>query len=73
VFGVLAGVPIGVIVGRWAWLAAIGSVGMVDAPAVPLLTLLVVVVVAVGGAAALGAIPGWLAGRRPPAAALRSE
>jgi predicted lysophospholipase L1 biosynthesis ABC-type transport system permease subunit len=72
-FGVLAGVPIGVIVGRWAWLAAVGSVGMVDTPAVPLLTLVVVGVVAVVGAAALGAIPGWLASRRPPANALRSE
>ena len=33
--GVVVGVPLGVIVGRWAWLAAIGSVGMVDTPAVP--------------------------------------
>ena len=33
--GVVAGVPLGVMVGRWAWLAAIGSVGMVDTPAVP--------------------------------------
>ena len=72
-FGVLVGVPIGVIVGRWAWLTAIGSVGMVDTPAVPGPTLLVVVGVTLGGAAALGAIPGWLAGRRAPADALRSE
>ena len=33
--GVVVGVPLGVMVGRWAWLAAIGSVGMVDTPAVP--------------------------------------
>jgi hypothetical protein len=72
-FGVVAGVPIGVIVGRWVWLAAVGSAGMVDTPAVPWPTLLGVAVVAVGGAAALGAIPGWLAGRRAPADALRSE
>jgi predicted lysophospholipase L1 biosynthesis ABC-type transport system permease subunit len=71
--GVIAGVPLGVLIGRWAWLAAIGSVGMVDTPAVPLPTLAAVVVVSVGGAAALGAIPGWFAGRRPPADALRSE
>ena len=71
--GVVVGVPLGVMVGRWAWLAAIGSVGMVDTPAIPLVALATVVLVAVGGAAALGAIPGWFAGRRPPAEALRSE
>ena len=71
--GVIAGVPLGVMVGRWAWLAAIGSVGMVDTPAVPGVSLVAIVVVAVGGAALLGAVPGWFAGRRPPADALRSE
>ena len=73
VVGVVAGVPLGVMIGRWAWLAAIGSVGMVDTPALPGLTVFAVIVVAVGGAAALGAIPGWFAGRRPPADALRAE
>ena len=71
--GVVVGVPLGVMVGRWAWLAAIGSVGMIDTPAVPPVALATVVLVAVGGAAALGAIPGWFAGRRPPADALRAE
>ncbi len=71
--GVVVGVPLGVMVGRWAWLAAIGSVGMVDTPAIPMVALVTVVLVAVAGAAALGAIPGWFAGRRPPADALRSE
>jgi hypothetical protein len=71
--GVVAGVPLGVMVGRWAWLAAIGSVGMVDTPAVPGVSLVAIVVVAVGAAGALGAVPGWFAGRRPPADALRSE
>ena len=71
--GVVVGVPLGVMVGRWAWLAAIGSVGMVDTPALPGVSLVAIVVVAVGGAAALGAVPGWFAGRRPPADALRAE
>jgi hypothetical protein len=71
--GVLAGIPLGVVVGRWAWLAAIRSVGMIDTPSVPLGQLTLVACAAVGGAAVLGVVPGWLAARRRPAEGLRSE
>jgi hypothetical protein len=71
--GVLAGVPLGVIAGRWAWLGAIGRAGIVDTPVVSLPSLAFVSAVAVGGAALVGAVPGWFAGRRPPADALRAE
>jgi FtsX-like permease family protein len=71
--GVLAGVPLGIVIGRWAWLAAIRSAGMLDTPAVDVGWLLLVTVAAVGGGAVIGAVPGWFAGRRPPAEGLRSE
>jgi hypothetical protein len=71
--GVVVGAPLGVMIGRWAWLSAIGSVGMIDTPAVPLPVLALVAAVAIGGAAALGSVPGWIAARRSPAHELRSE
>jgi FtsX-like permease family protein len=73
VLGVLAGVPIGVLVGRWSWLAAIGSAGMVDTPAVDVGWLALVVVAAVAGGAVIGVVPGRIAARRSPADTLRSE
>jgi len=73
VLGVAAGIPVGILIGRWAWLAAIRSAGMLDTPTIDIRWLLLVVVAAVGGGALIGAVPGWFAGRRPPAEGLRSE
>jgi ABC-type lipoprotein release transport system permease subunit len=73
VLGVLAGIPVGVLIGRWAWLAAIRSAGMLDTPTINAGWLVLVVFAAVGGGAVIGAVPGWFAGRRPPAEGLRSE
>jgi hypothetical protein len=73
VLGVAAGIPLGIVIGRWAWLAAIRSAGMLDAPTIDVRWLLVVGIVAVSGGALIGAVPGWFAGRRRPAEGLRSE
>ena len=72
-FGVVVGTPLGMMIGRWAWLSAIGSVGIIDTLSVPRSVLAAVVVVVVGGAAAVGAVPRWVVARRRPAEALRSE
>jgi hypothetical protein len=73
VLGVVAGIPLGILIGRWAWLAAIRSAGMLDTPTIDVRWLLLVVVATIGGGALIGAVPGWFAGRRPPAEGLRSE
>jgi ABC-type lipoprotein release transport system permease subunit len=71
--GVVIGVPAGVVVGRWAWTEAVDDLGMVDAPTTPWLVGALVIAVALAGSALIGAVPGWFAGRRPPAEGLRSE
>ena len=73
VVGVVVGVPLGIVVGRWAWLAAIRSAGMVDTPTLPAGWLAVVVLVTIAGGALVGAVPGWFASRRRPADGLRAE
>ena len=69
----LIGLPVGVALGRVAWLALADQLGIVPDVATP-----VVGVVLVGPAMVLIAnlialVPGWLAGRIPPAVALRAE
>jgi hypothetical protein len=51
--------------GGWEWRSAIGSLGMLDTLAVAPWAVGGVVAVAIGGAAAVGAVPGWIADRRP--------
>lgn len=73
ILGVVIGVPLGMIVGRWAWVAAVDQIGIVDTPTMPWAVGAVVALVAVSGAAALALIPGWWAARRSPADGLRAE
>jgi hypothetical protein len=66
------GVPIGIVVGRWAWTAAAGAIGAPTATAVPASVLAIVAgVVLVANLAA--ALPAAAAGRLTAAAALRTE
>lgn len=71
--GILAGVPLGVVVGRWSWLTAVDNLGIVDTPATPVVALLTICAVVLVGAAAVSVVPGLLAGRRHPAPDLRTE
>lgn len=73
VLGVAVGVPLGVVVGRAAWLVAVGDLGIVDTPATPWFALAAVVVAVVAGSALLAVGPGWYAARGRPAEALRTE
>lgn len=71
--GILVGVPVGLVVGRFAWAQVIGDFGVVDAPTNPVGLLIAVVPVALIAALALAAGPAWSAGRGPAAVFLRSE
>ena len=69
----LAGLPLGVIAGRWAWGIFAGYVGVASDPVVPVLTVLAAIPVALLFATAIAAGPGWAAARVRPALVLRSE
>ena len=71
--GTLIGVPLGIVAGRLTWRVEVDDLGIVDAPTVPLVALVAVTVAAVAVAVAVGLVPAWRAGRRPPAAVLRAE
>ena len=72
-FGLVAGIPLGVAVGRWVWIVVADGVGVASDPLVPVaagaLLLLGALVVANLVAAPLG----WRAGRVPAATILRTE
>jgi ABC-type lipoprotein release transport system permease subunit len=70
---VLVGLPLGVAVGRWAWLLVAGQLGVVPEPGVPPRQVLAVIAGALLAANLIAAAPGWVAGRLRPAVVLRSE
>jgi predicted lysophospholipase L1 biosynthesis ABC-type transport system permease subunit len=69
----VVGLPLGLVVGRWAWAAMAAQVQASAGPAVPLLLVGAAVPFTLVVANALAAGPGWLAARIRPAAVLRSE
>jgi ABC-type lipoprotein release transport system permease subunit len=70
---VLAGLPLGVAIGRWAWQLVAVQLGVVPEPVVPPLQVLAVVGGAFLAVNLIAVGPGWLAGRLRPALVLRSE
>lgn len=69
----VAGVPLGIVAGRWVWLVFAGQLGVAPEVVVPALPLLVAVPVTLLVANAVAAVPGRLAARVHPATALRTE
>jgi len=69
----LVGVPLGVVLGRWAWTALADNLGTVAEPIVPVLALVVAVPLVVAIANAAAYVPGRIAARLRPATVLRSE
>ena len=67
------GVPLGVVLGRWAWVILARSLGVFEQPVVPLLVIGFAGVVVITVANLVGLIPGWRLSRRAPAFALRAE
>ena len=71
--GIALGVPLGLIVGRAAWLFAVRDIGMDDTPVIPSAMLGVIVIGSIAGSALIAMYPGWSTSRRSPAADLRAE
>lgn len=70
---VIVGLPLGVAIGRWAWTALAGPMGVVVAPTVPLEALTLIVPAALLVVNLIAASPAHAAARVRPAAVLRSE
>jgi hypothetical protein len=69
----LAGLPIGIAAGRWAWRLVADQLGVVSGPVVPPAPVLVVAAGALLAANLAAAGRGWMAARVRPATVLRSE
>jgi FtsX-like permease family len=69
----LAGLPVGIATGRWAWRLVADQLGVVAGPVVPPVAALAIIAGALLVANLAAAGPGWVAARIRPAAVLRSE
>jgi hypothetical protein len=70
--GLIVGVPLGLLAGRWAWILFAGQIAIVPAPVISPLTLLAIPAVLVL-ANAIAAVPARSAARTQPATVLRTE
>ena len=73
VAGVIIGVPLGTVAGRWLWALFARSVGIAPGASIPVLIVLTVVPATLLVANLLAAMPGWTAARIRPAAVFRAE
>ncbi len=73
VIAVLAGVPLGIAAGRWAWTSFANSIGVVPSPVVPVPSLVVGVLALFVAGNLLAAVPARMAARIAPATTLRTE
>jgi hypothetical protein len=69
----LAGIPLGVIAGRWAWAVFADATGVASQATVDLPLVLLAIPVTLLLANVIAAWPGWTAARLRPAAVLRAE
>lgn len=69
----LAGLPLGIVAGRWTWTIFAGSLGVATDPAVPAPALLAIIPAALILTSLIAAGPGWRAAQTRPAAILRGE
>jgi ABC-type lipoprotein release transport system permease subunit len=69
----VVGLPLGVVLGRWAWSALANNLGTVSEPVVPIAVLLVAVPVVLLLLNLVAYLPGRIAARTRPATVLRSE
>jgi hypothetical protein len=71
--GVIIGVPLGIVLGRWSWMLFARDIYVVPQPSVPVLSLVLVVVGALVFANLVATVPGRIAARTPAAIVFRSE
>jgi len=69
----LAGLPLGLLAGRWAWRLFADSAGVGNQADVPVSLVLLVIPATLILAVLLAALPGWTAARTRPALILRNE
>jgi putative ABC transport system permease protein len=70
---VVCGIPLGIIAGRWSWLALAGVLGVFEESQLPVLAITIAGASVLAAALVSGLVPGWRASRRRPAIALRTE
>jgi len=73
VIGVVAGIPLGIALGRWLWIIFAHEIYAVPLATVPVLPLVLVGLGALVLANAVAALPGRYAARTPTALVLRAE
>jgi hypothetical protein len=66
------GLPIGIVLGRWAWTAFASNLPVPGHTTTPP-ALLLIIPISIAGAVALAIAPGIIAGRQAPARALRAS
>jgi ABC-type lipoprotein release transport system permease subunit len=71
--GVVVGVPVGVVFGRWLWDLFAHNIDVVPAPTVPALSIVLVALSALVLANLVAAVPGFMAARTKTASLLRAE
>jgi putative ABC transport system permease protein len=71
--GVVVGVPVGVVFGRWLWDLFAHDIDVVPAPTVPALSIVLVALSALVLANLVAAVPGFMAARTKTASLLRAE
>jgi ABC-type lipoprotein release transport system permease subunit len=69
----IVGLPLGIVGGRWAWNLIASNIGAVSPPLVPLLAIGLIVPATLAIGNLVGAVPGWVAARIPPATVMRGE
>src|SRR2546423_1355533 len=69
----LAGLPLGLLAGRWTWQLFAGEAGVAGDADIPVLLVAAVIPVTLAVANTIAAVPGWTAARIRPALILRSE
>ena len=73
VIGIVIGVPLGIVVGRWLWTLFARQIYAVPQPSVPVLSVLLVALGALVLANIVAAWPGLVAARTPTALLLRAD
>ena len=71
--GIVIGLPVGIVVGRWLWVLFARQIYAVPEPTVPVSSLLLVALGALLLANVVAASPGHVAARTPTALMLRGE
>ena len=71
--GVVVGIPLGIVIGRWLWTLFADQIYVVPAPSVPVIWVTAIAVAAFVLGILVAAVPGRIAARTPTALLLRAE